>query len=429
MSASPRSLSILRAFSLILSLTASGCERSRQSAEGYAVRDSAGIRIVENMVPAWDSSSAWRLGDSPRIVIPGDGPVPEQVPFDPVSAFFNAAGELIIADGGYNGWHKLLVYDADGNFLRSLGRDGPGPCEFGQVWWARPYGSDSIAVFDYAQDVVSILESDGDCVGQMRLPQHQPAIPPGTYGFAGGADGVFEDGSVAVSLGGYLDIEPGPGPVWYRQAILRVDRRGQASDSLGVFPIQQTVWNGSAAQGYSPFGLVSHRAVHGHYLYQGTGELYQYEVHGERGRLTKLVRRSFTRAPVTPANQTEYVEVMAERASSHGGERSRQSVQASLENETEWLDLKPAFTALLVDEEGNVWVENYRGFLSTDVPPNPPSTFWSVFDPEGRWLGEVEVPGRLLIRTVGPDHVIGLWKLDSGVSEVRVYPLRRGDAA
>jgi hypothetical protein len=69
---------------------------------------------------------------------------------------------------------------------------------------------------------------------------------------------------------------------------------------------------------------------------------------------------------------------------------------------------------------------------SVRAPMASPSTasacsVWSVFDPNSRLLGEVTVPGRLLLRRVEHDDVVGLWKLENGLSEVRVYALdRRG---
>jgi hypothetical protein len=368
------------------------------------------------------------LANEPRIIVPADGPIAEHFPLDPTSAFITAQGELIVADGLFNGWDKLLVYDSAGNYLRSQGRPGPGPCEFGQLWWASPYRGDSVAAFDYSRHLVAIFDSSGQCAREIRLPTHSPPRQPGTFGFADGADGIFADGSVAVSYQGWLDTSEGPGLAWYRQAIVRASPDGEPVDSLGVFGITQAGWTGSA-QVMAPYGLSSLRSVHGMYLYEADGAGFEYRVYGEHGTLHRIVRRSFDRDPVGSADRSAFVAFYLDRAGSspESTPASRERMRLRLEDEAIWPELKPAITELLVDTAGNVWVEHFRWFYSLDVPADPLPTVWSVFDPNGRLLGEVTVPGRLLLRRIEHDHVVGLWKLENGLSEVRVYTLdRRG---
>jgi hypothetical protein len=119
-----------------------------QVAAGPNVRDSAGIGIVSNTEPSWTEQSAWRLGPQPTVTIEVLDAEPEKGPVDPASAFRTSRGEIVVADGMMAGWHRLLVYDAQGRFLRFISRKGEGPCEFAQVWWAQPYRGDSIIVFD-----------------------------------------------------------------------------------------------------------------------------------------------------------------------------------------------------------------------------------------------------------------------------------------
>ena len=48
---------------------------------------------------------------------------------------------------------------------------------------------------------------------------------------------------------------------------------------------------------------------------------------------------------------------------------------------------------------------------------------WSVFDPEGRWLGEVSVPEELQLWWVNNEEGVGVWTDELDVPTVRVYPL------
>jgi hypothetical protein len=75
---------------------------------------------------------------------------------------------------------------------------------------------------------------------------------------------------------------------------------------------------------------------------------------------------------------------------------------------------QPAWNALAVDARGNVWVRNYT------FDGRQPST-WSVFDPEGVWLGEVGMPASFDARTIGADWVLGVHVDEDGVEYVERY--------
>jgi hypothetical protein len=46
-----------------------GSPREWDAAEGFIDRDSAGVRIIENLAPAWSEANAWAVADQPRLVI------------------------------------------------------------------------------------------------------------------------------------------------------------------------------------------------------------------------------------------------------------------------------------------------------------------------------------------------------------------------
>lgn len=59
----------------------------------------------------------------------------------------------------------------------------------------------------------------------------------------------------------------------------------------------------------------------------------------------------------------------------------------------------------------------------TDLPAVPSQ--WSVFDPAGGWLGDVEMPANFQPYEIGADYVVGK-AYPAGVSQVVLYGLRRG---
>ena len=104
------------------------------------VRDSAGIRIVENTTPLWQEGEEWHLSPEPVVDI-GGGDVEE-------NQLFRVAGALRLSDGrivvGNGGTHELRFYTGDGAFVRSVGRRSDGPGEFQDLRWVRRLRGDSL---------------------------------------------------------------------------------------------------------------------------------------------------------------------------------------------------------------------------------------------------------------------------------------------
>jgi hypothetical protein len=81
-------------------------------------------------------------------------------------------------------------------------------------------------------------------------------------------------------------------------------------------------------------------------------------------------------------------------------------------------EVLPFYERFRVDDDGNLWVLDYR--LERDDP-----YVWSVFDPDGRWLGEVETPPGGRVTHVGSDFVLGVWTDELDVQQVRLYDLEK----
>lgn len=106
----------------------SGCAGGDSSrADAYVVRDSAGVRIVENSASPWTSDDRWRVADTPAVVI-GAGTDDER------ALLYNVSGARRLDDGRFvvasDGSKQLLFFDSAGNHLHSVGRQGEGPGEF-----------------------------------------------------------------------------------------------------------------------------------------------------------------------------------------------------------------------------------------------------------------------------------------------------------
>ena len=88
-------------------------------------------------------------------------------------------------------------------------------------------------------------------------------------------------------------------------------------------------------------------------------------------------------------------------------------------------ELRPALSHLLVDDEGNLWVEEFRWVDPAEPAPEPRPATWNVFDREGRWIARVDVPAGFLVSDVANERVYGVAVGQDGSRRVRVYPLER----
>lgn len=79
-------------------------------------------------------------------------------------------------------------------------------------------------------------------------------------------------------------------------------------------------------------------------------------------------------------------------------------------------DSTPALRALEVDAEGNLWAERYRLFWEQE-------SIWDVLDPEGAWLGTVELPENVDVFEIGSDYLLGRHRDELGVERLVVYDL------
>ena len=89
---------------------------------------------------------------------------------------------------------------------------------------------------------------------------------------------------------------------------------------------------------------------------------------------------------------------------------------ARLVNEIPVRETYPAFSAIVVDTEGAVWVEDYRRSAAG-------SARWTVFSPDGALVAQVTTPLELEVYEIGPDYVLGLWRDADDVEHVRMYEL------
>ncbi|HEX2188702.1 MAG TPA: hypothetical protein VHG51_07365 [Longimicrobiaceae bacterium] len=400
-----------------LPLLAVGCGADARAA-GPVVRDSAGITVVENAAPAWREGEGWTVSAEPLLDVGVTDGDPAYQFSEVAGAVRLGAGTLVVAD---NGSKDLRFYDARGRHLRTAGRQGGGPGEFERVDALARLAGDSLLVWDSKLIRATVFGPDGALARVVR--------PAGLEGMTPRFRGAFADGAFVGAQGfdpqKYFEARPGE----RRDTVvyLRFSPAGALRDTLARVPGQE-IYLDKSDGGFSTNAVVFGRdgllRVAGDRFFVGDNGTYQVAEHSADGALRRLVRRARPPVEATADDVRRYHE---ERESRRDYSKAPPSMRAFMQKMAErernapHRATFPAFASFRLDEAGNLWVEDYRR-------PGDEQPRWSVFDPEGRWLGTVETPAGLEVYAIGGDWILGKAKDDLDVEHVRLYRLERPGA-
>ncbi len=383
------------------SAAAVACAFAGDEGAGYSVRDSIGIHMVESTAPAWNRDEAWSLAPSPRLrigVLEGD---PQHQLFRVTNALQLTDGTIVVANSGT---YELRFYDAQGNFLRATGGEGGGPGEFGRIGSVWRFGSDSLMLFDGGNARMSVHDSRGQFGRTFRLEQVTRLPVP---------RGVFATGDVLAYWSATGEEPPPEGLSRIPRRYARYHPDGRFVDSLTLGPgvefYMRMMDPQSSVSVSRPFARGPQVAVRGNRWYHGTSDRYEIEVWTIGGALERIIRRPIPNRPVTEEIVAERERLRRERRAASG-----QTGPTPFDDIT-YPEEMPAYGAILPDANDNLWVSYYR------LPEETP--LWAVFNPDGRWLGDVEVPPNGRLTDIGPDYVVGVWRDELDVEQVRVYQL------
>jgi len=376
------------------------CDYSEAGPPLVIQRDSAGIEIVEAMRPLWGDSSLWSIDPDPVVdlTLSGTGPAHEFHRAHSMSR--RPDGSLMIADGSSR---EVRVFSADGEFLGSFGGSGDGPGEFRSLRRIENAGDTLLAL---GRGRVTVAAHDLTLVRTF-------SIDPWTMDLHY-LDGGWILPEVSRPV---LPMDGLAGPVRRPEPLVLLDSEGTRIDSVGEMPgaeVYVLVRDGSYV-GAAPhfFGKRSHVAALGRHILLGSSDRMQMEEMDPSGNLVRILR-----IPDYPLDLSD-AQIASERDLLLGrltpGHPLRASFEAAPASET-----RPAFTDILVDPSGAVWLELHRAQSEEDQ-----SEDWLVLDADGTWLGTVEMPDRFSVSEITMEAVLGVWWDELDVEHPRVLRLTR----
>ncbi len=327
----------------------------------------------------------------------------------------------------------IRQYDAQGKFIRAIGRRGQGPGEYHSASGLATMRDGRLLLWDTGNWRINVYSATGDVLTQWMTPSGLSGSSTATYSRAILVDTagrivtrktIFRAGDVRSRL-----------TVW-----LRFNPDGASLDTIYPPPAPREMAELSATAGRSstsrlvPFApkRIVVMSPHG-YLIAALPYRYAFELH-QPGRPVTSVRRDVKPQPVS---RTERAAARREVE-----ERMRQTDPAWSWNGPDIPDVKPLFADIQVGLDGRIWVAVIPevgpriGSISggggigpgTQRPPTqgpppdrPRPALYDVFEPDGQYLGQVETPARFSSVVRRGDQVWGVSYDADDVPRIKRY--------
>jgi hypothetical protein len=404
-------------------LALAACGDAGPSGSASSVRDSAGIRIVENPVTDGDTCV---VSPEPTLDLGlVDGPAEYQF-YRVFDAATLSDGRIAVLDQGSG---QIRIFSAEGAFEIAFGGEGGGPGEFRRVFQLWVMAGDTLVVGDYRPWRFSIFTPEGVFV---RAVVPDPVYPNVPNSMTPLADGTFvlseECCPFTVEAGEWADL---------RLDLVHHAADGAMIDTLAVLPHGHQGWldaeirfmggfvfeatsRVAGGEGRLVVGTALEREIRVFDMVPGqTKEAAARESRIDFSRPTGLVRWTGPDLTITAEHVAAYRRSELERAAEYELPQVRRAAEALVSEDRPIANRFPSHAGLEIGLEGDIWVHEYPRPAEDDPG-------WLVFDAEGRFECRASLPleaGDLY--EIGPDYILGKAEDELEVEHVRRHALTR----
>lgn len=373
-------------------LVLSACTSAGPTSRTVIVRDSAGIRIVENG-PLSDVV-AFRLEE----------PV-YQVGWSSADHLWERVGAGVLLSGGHAGIgdvgsSEIVVLGPSGAVVEILGGPGQGPGEIGSIRSLSLVGLDTIVVEDYRNRRITLFHAGA----VTRSYRTDGRAVSGLRGI--GTDG---HGGLIMTTSQYWPFSEDP---WIQAVIARHALDTGETDTVAFFDSWPGLTEGVTP---NPFRSQGWAGVTAGALATTRGDRPQMERLDLNGNVTHAVRWVEERKPANDSVWRDYEEFRRSLEPLFANSPEQDRVLADLRGAAE--GPLPYSGWIRGDDAGNVWVAEYAADWRY------PSRF-RVFSPTGEWLGWVEVPPRFEVLDIGQGYLLGVHRDEFDVAAIALYRLQ-----
>jgi hypothetical protein len=384
------------------------CQTGTDGSGTTVSSDSAGVLIVRSSAPAWTDASAWRIQPDPLVEIGIESG-------DEAYQLNRVLDALRLPDGsilvGNSGSGEIRVFDPAGRFVRSIGRVGNGPGEFGEMSSVRVTRAEDGSLLGYDNGNLRLhhFDSSGTYVRTIRIE----STSDGLRAFY---QGSFSDGSW-LTLASRPELRNEPGAyLRSSQQFVRFSTEGKPLNLLRRVEGRTRFvhkYGDIVHYPFVPFTAEPLARAFRDRLFIVGSRASEAEERDLEGRLVRVFRLD---VPLERSADAFPRYRDASLASMDSVQRARYDHFYGLNHPLP--ETVPAFQSLLVDDEGSLWLERYR-------LPGDAESRWEVVARDGTWLGQIVAPPRLRLYQVGRDFVLGRHLDSLGVERVRVHKLTR----
>ncbi|MFC1529148.1 6-bladed beta-propeller [Gemmatimonadota bacterium] len=396
-----------------LLLLGSGCTEAGEAGgrHSFDITTEDGIRVAENSGRPRYPGELFTYTEVLRLN--QDESNPESLLAYPGLVITDEAGSFYVEDARDN---RLVKFDATGNYLRTIGRQGAGPGEYRSVSLECIHNG-ILVITDTQLNRVSFFRTDGSFVDSSPLPDHGRLQiqqfhlgPDDEWILLGDIQRVDEDQNrlnTAVAM------------------VFSAEGDSMASLSSGEIHIaknlrlEQFNMLEIAVRYFSLSPTVLYHENHGLVLSSGLEPVMQ--CFDLQGRLQKVIRMNLPPEPVTKAERRAIQKYHQDWILDAEDEQSRITRQNMFEL-VDYQDPKACFSISHIDEYGYLWADLPYTGLSNDLFNRGGNAGCMLFSPEGEYLGNTVFPTPHAMFTRGRLTCVQD-NAETGAKEVVVYAL------
>ena len=301
----------------------------------------------------------------------------------------------------------IQAFDAEGDFLGTIGAEGEGPGEYRYVSHTVVGSGDSVHVFEYLLNRI-LIYSPGD----YTFARHVQVTDAGSKQMTG-LLGVLDDGwLMTMEWPSFLRQDDGSMVANDNREIevVKVDLDGSySSDPIAIMREQELILNvQEGAFGFNivsvPFGRYTWRAVGlDGLLYYGYNDSIRISMVSSDGSDQGVISHDVEPIPVTGA------ELQKERHSQSAA--FQELLDTRPPHET-----KPAFETFVINESGHVWVKLSSAEGSMDAT-------WLALNRESEAVGQTTLPKSVTLQAIRNGRAYGVDHPEGEAPMVVVYEL------
>lgn len=385
-------------------LAACGEPDSRPSAtRDSAIRDSAGVAIVDHTAEQIAALPTWELDTAPRLRIAGDS----ASPFGNIrDAIQRRDGDVIVADAMLG---DVRQFRSDGALVRIIARAGRGPGEVGIVRRLQLLPNDSLAFVDGNNRRTSVFDSSGRFVRQLLNPRLDDATSVGVYGLRG-------DGRLLTTVrAAFVEAPPNRDSVYrtpFALAVMRLSRDSASSsptvDTVAVVPDAEAYRDNTTENGetradeyplrfgrHTAFAADAERIAVATNVRDGIVEIYS-----ARG-LTHRIQTALVTEPFTDAHKQRFLqEIFTQMDGRPRPPSARADLRRVVDSWRYTTTLAP-ISRLLLGTDGSLFVE--RPSIASDEARQ-----YVALDSTGTAVARITMPARTVPLRVSLRDLLGV---------------------